>query len=539
MVDELIYFALFSTFFLCVLILPVVFVFYTIRILNYVEALLMNAPDAFVNALIGDGLRSPPPDSPILLCHSSCRLFRSLPSLFAQLTQTFAFFANCHADLGNYDSLSALDEGVFVNDNDGFVDGDVEDEEEVEEEEAEEEQEEGSQLCFTDRWVDSSEEVSSEGLGGKITNWNDVNEVIGNAGRPEPREVSFDVVQIREYEVVRCHHPRRKGIALTLGERHLGTKSVGLDDYEASKVYKGVNQLSFAEKVERLREMETIFKVGESAFDESAKSRKVQTREYKVLEGDERRVHEVMDWSEELRGSGPVEALLEGVVDWSDAFEKLFGIDGACEFDVFSLGLQALFQDEVAREREAEMVEAGESRIIEEEGASGSVQIKSLLEDVVDWSEELQQLFEVNGADEFEDFSLSFEALFQDKASCVREPFMGSMEMVGAGEAKVEVKECSCGSASSQGFSNDMVDWSDSLPTLFELQDVFEFEDFGFALEALFREPRRTKRRRGFRSRKTTDVLDWAISMEELFETPLLRRSARLKAKPLINYAGM
>ena len=43
MMNEMLYFAVSSMFFLCVLILPVVLVFYAIRMLDYVEALLMKA----------------------------------------------------------------------------------------------------------------------------------------------------------------------------------------------------------------------------------------------------------------------------------------------------------------------------------------------------------------------------------------------------------------------------------------------------------------------------------------------------------------
>ena len=164
-----------------------------------------------------------------------------------------------------------------------------------------------------------------------------------------------------------------------------------------------------------------------------------------------------------------------------------------------------------------------------------------------DWSDAFPNLFELDGGCEFEDLSLTLEALFQDEAASEREQVSsGSAGLIEAGKPIIVGNECTSGSVSSKVFLKDVLDWSDALPTLFELNDAREFEDFGSALEALFREPRlgqraptKAPRQQGFRSRKTTDVVDWAISMEELFETPLLRRSARLKAKPLIDYAGM
>ena len=135
MMNEMLYFALCSMFFICVLILPVVLVFYAIRMLDYVETLLMKVPDAFVNAVFGDDPHSTSPDLQPVLCPSSFRLFRSLRSLLALLTQTFAFFFNCHADL-DYD----FDAGFVAIDSAGTLDDDVEEgEEEDNEEEAEEE----------------------------------------------------------------------------------------------------------------------------------------------------------------------------------------------------------------------------------------------------------------------------------------------------------------------------------------------------------------------------------------------------------------
>ena len=136
-----------------------------------------------------------------------------------------------------------------------------------------------------------------------------------------------------------------------------------------------------------------------------------------------------------------------------------------------------------------------EEEIEEKECLSGPGPVKALLEDVVDWSDALAKLFQMDDGDELEDFSIALNALFRDTAESGREPIIGLVEIMESGQLIVVEDERS----------------------------------------ATTKRPRR----QGLRPRKTTDVVDWAISMEELFETPLLRRSARLKAKPSINYSGM
>jgi len=545
MMNEMLYFAVSSMFFLCVLILPVVLVFYAIRMLDYVEALLMKAPDAFVHALFGD-------DPVPVLRHSSLqlfRLFRSLRSLFALLTHTFAFLFNCHADL-DYD----FDGGFLAIDSDGSVDDNVGEEEEEEKEEEKEEAEEENEddedkdedeeeekkeswfaMCFDDKGGVSSEDVSSEETGGNAMSGQGANNVRGYTDRPEPREVRFDRVQIREYQVVQCQHHQAKGIRLTLGDHYLATKSVDLDSYEASKVRKDVNRLSFREKVDRLWEMGEIFTKGEGAPDASARSRKVsfdrvQIREYPVVRNEwgeslglarhhmnetivgvdgltemsgveESKQVEEEDWSRPALRAGRV----PDVLDYSDALEKLIEVHDD-ESEESGLALDALSQDDAESEQGAamgslEVLEVAELMIVEEEEEeekeclSGPGPVKALLEDVVDWSDALAKLFQMDDGDELEDFSIALNALFRDTAESGREPIIGLVEIMESGQLIVVEDERS----------------------------------------ATTKRPRR----QGLRPRKTTDVVDWAISMEELFETPLLRRSARLKAKPSINYSGM
>ena len=391
------YFIVFSVFFLCNLILPVAFVYYTILIVNYGEVLLVNASDAFVNTLIGDDPRSTSPHSPPFLCRSWLRVFRSLRSLCALLTQTFAFFYNCHAEL-DYDA--AFDGGFFSANRGGNVDDYVVKEEkeqkeqkEEDEEEKNEEEETGFQTCNDER---------------NIMYGNDVNNGIKNADRPEPRKVDFDRVHIREYQVVQCQHARTKGVSLTLGDRHLGTNTVDLDNYEASKVRRGVNQLSFTEKVERLWEMGELFKVGEGAIDQSTQSRKGSFDRVQIRESPF-----VRDEKGELDG-------------WARNHTKM-GVVGVTE-----------------------IYEVAESDQAEGNLSSRSALLKGRMQDVVDWSDTLPELFEVNGSCELGDFGLTLETRFRDKTASKRkrERFWGSVEIVEAGELTVMEKECSNASLS-------------------------------------------------------------------------------------------
>ena len=138
---------------------------------------------------------------------------------------------------------------------------------------------------------------------------------------------------------------------------------------------------------------------------------------------------------------------------------------------------------------------------------------------------------------------------------------------------------------------HESIDWSDALVLLFETDSgrhVHNFPDYGPALQAIFqeqeqeheqeheheheheheqeqdqhsqqqkRQQRRPRRRRQRQQQqrksksttahkrrpssplRTTDMEDWTLSFEVLFEAPLLRRSTRLMGKPRVDYRGM